>query len=340
MASGYSDLSEIRKDRTAYGLHQKPPKINLLNEKPRRESLIEQQLTSNIVRPTFSQINNQQQQQFASNQQAVNSRSHEFVLNSGQHHGNSAQYLNRPSTSSFVDLQPPSSSGYNVNYNTHRGVDHPYGKTMTETVQVTRTTTTNPSRDYSDLARELAEKEEKLKREMAYLNQQLSPWSRPPQIREPRREPEPRKSRSEQRWLKECPSGSSSRPASRASSTRSNTEADLMEKAAKLLQDVEELEKKPLKTQQILIESGATSRASQKSTSPVQDVSSIHTAIIKVPTTEIDNKSPLPFAYDNFSTLGIRGNIASVGAAPPETPYAPIFPLIKRTPSPREKRRN
>lgn len=109
-----------------------------------------------------------------------------------------------------------------------------------------------------------------------------------------------------------------------------------MEKASKLLQDVEELERKPLNTQQILIESGAR-RSMDRDQGPVS--SSIHTAIIKVPKNEPDNKSPLPFAFDNFSTLGVRGNIASVGAAEPEKPYPPIFPTIKRTPSPTTNRR-
>lgn len=174
-----------------------------------------------------------------------------------------------------------------------------------------------------------------MRREMAYLNQQMSPWARPRQIRAPRQEPEPRTARNQQRWVKECPSPSrsTSRPTSRASSTRSITEIDLMEKTAKLLQDADEIEKKPLKTQEILIENGVRGRDSSKSPTS-EGVSSIHTAIIKVPKQEIDNKSPLPFAYDNFSTLGVRGNIASVGAAPPETPYPPIFPVVKRTPSP------
>lgn len=112
-----------------------------------------------------------------------------------------------------------------------------------------------------------------------------------------------------------------------------------MEKAAKLLQDVEELEKKPYNSQKVLIESGASSRASsEKPKNPMEDVSSIHTAIIKVPKRETDNKSPLPFSYDNFSTLGVRGNIASVGATEPEKPYAPIFPVIRRNMSPSSKR--
>lgn len=95
-----------------------------------------------------------------------------------------------------------------------------------------------------------------LKRELAYMNQHKSPWSRPRQIREPRREPQKGIIRRDQKWSKECPSAPVSRPTSRASSTRSTTEEDLLKRVEGLLQDVEEIEKKPLKQQQILIESG------------------------------------------------------------------------------------
>lgn len=359
MASGYSDLSEIRKDRGVYGLHQKPAKINLLNEKPRRESLIEQQLTSSIVRPTlYDQVNYQHEQQ-SSYGQAQEQR---FNMagpsrqqpNYGEDTRSLPQHQKQQLTSPFV-MCPGGTSTSSYSYSSGPG------QTTTVTTKVTRkliaenrpasapmrepppipqpmvtqrtsvNIDNNNNTTYTELVNDLAEKQAKLRREMAYLNQQLSPWARPPQIREPRREP--RAVRSEQRWVKECPSGSSSRPNSRASSTRSTTELDLMEKADRLLKDVEELEKKPLKTQQILIESGAQPRSSSSPGSST-GVSGIHTAIIKVPVTEIDNKSPLPFAFDNFSTLGVRGNIASVGAAPPETPYPPIFPTMKRTPSP------
>lgn len=361
MASGYSDLSEIRKDaNSVYGMHQKPPKINLLNEKPRRESLIEQQLTSTIVRPNFGQ----QQQPMAAQYGAFGPSQQQQLLQQpmqqqssfgSQDFNRSQQWPNYTSSNSSAHYATASTTQNDFNSSQQRhqqlqpqpgpssAMGHPNVSfagppgTRTVTIKTTATTTSEPSRAYSNLVHELAEKEAKLKREMAYMNQQLSPWARPRQIREPRREPEPLSARSDQRWVRECPSSPSSRPNSRASSTRSTTEADLMEKAAKLLQDVEEMEKKPLKTQQILIESGA--RSTQSVSPPVREVSSIHTAIIKVPREEVDNKSPLPFAFDNFSTLGIRGNIASVGAAPPERPYAPIFPIVKRTPSPAEGRR-
>lgn len=204
---------------------------------------------------------------------------------------------------------------------------------QTVTTCVKTTTTQNQLLDpvYTSLVSELEEKDAKLRREVAYMNLHSNPWSRPRQIREPRKEPAPKVVRNDQRWVREVPSSPASRPTSRASSTRSNTEADLMEKAAQLLRDAEDLEKKPLKTQELLIESGARTSRSSQSVSPLPGTSSIHTAVIKVPKREVNNKSPLPFAYDNFSTLGVRGNIASVGATEPEKPYAPIFPIVKRS---------
>lgn len=350
MASGYSDLSEIRKDGRAYGLDHKPAKINLLDEKPRRESVIEQQLSGTIVRPLFNQpvggnlqfqrVNQHQQNTLGSQQVNYNQGSQNFATNQqfqpvgGGWNINYNDTLPSVSTANHYNILQspgPSGSGSRVSGGSNTNV-----RTITTTVKTTNTQSKEPSPVYTELVQDLAEKEYKLKRELAYINQHLSPWARPRQIREPRREPPPRYVRNDQRWIRECPSTPSSRPTSRASSTRSNTEADLMEKAAKLLQDAEEIEKKPLKTQQILIESGARGqRSTSGSLSPQQqDASSVHTAIIKVPVGEVDNKSPLPFAYDNFSTLGVRGNIASVGAAEPDKPYAPIFPIVKRTPSP------
>lgn len=265
MASGYSDLSEIRKDTSSYAAYHKPPKINLLNEKPRRESLVEQQLSTAIVRPTFDyELSLNQQQQVSS----INLQHQQVNLHTQPHqvHSNGSQHYEVS-----TDLQ--------------------------------------------------------------------SPWSRPRVIREPRREPAPGSIRRDPKWIKEYPATPPSRPTSRASSTRSTTEADVLEKAAKLLQDAEELERKPLNTQRILIEAGARGgKQSPTSSARQQEINSIHTAVIKVPNYEVDNKSPLPFAYDNFSTLGVRGNIASVGAAEPESPYPPIFPQIKRTPSPTNRR--
>lgn len=376
MASGYSDLSEIRKGDRTRGSYSKPPKINLLDEKPRRESLVEQQLTTTIVRPSFGayQFNidsgHQQQVGTTSTQSPQNHSLYEqpSSYNTGQQYQRSHEspspynststktsYALVDNNSGYIQTQPGSSRGDSFSQKNM----FPIGsKTVTTTTTTIRNTSDmsmplkyqqqqlfQPRQyavSYTELEADLVEKEEKLKREIAYLNQHQSPWSRPRQIREPRKEAAA-KIRKDSKWVKEYPTASapSSRPTSRASSTRSNTEQELIEKAAKLLQDAEEIERKQLNTQQILVESGASSvRRGQPSRSPShENVGSVHTAIIKVPKGEINNKSPLPFAYDNFSTLGVRGNIASVGAAEPESPYPPIFPMIKKTPSPTPRHR-
>lgn len=314
MASGYSDLSEIRRDNGAYAQSHKPPKINLLNERPRRESAVERQLGCNLARTIIGEPTQQVQQQ-------VN---YDLDLEYGRGSQSYAQ------------------DGFVSPIGRETGSGGPSSRVVRDTGQEPRPggSIGQPSnRDpVQALADELAQKEARIRREIAYMNQhQMNPWARPPQIRQPRQEPKCAPAKGQQRWVKECPmSPSLSRPSSRASSTRSNTEADLLEKTAKLLQDAEEIEHKQIKTQEILIESGV--RHKEQSQSPVESVSNVHTAVIKVPNKEVDNKSPLPFAYDNFSTLGIRGNIASVGAAPPESPYPPIFPVVKRTPSPANRR--
>lgn len=317
MASGYSDLSEIRKNRT-YAQYHRPAKINLLNERPRRESLIEQQLATNLTRPDISSSVDQSSESWFQG-------SHQQPATSG------ADYSRSPS----AGLGAPSI--YNATSSNTQGTRARETGTSSSLYggnQFRGPASSLLGQSLVELESDLAQKEARLKREIAHLNQQLSPWARPRQIREPRREPEPRSSRSQQRWIKECPSPSpSSRPTSRASSTKSNVEAELLDKASKLVQTAEELERKPLKTQMILIEDGARRRM-QSPTQTQPSISSVHTAVIKVPNHEVDNKSPLPVAFDNFSTLGVRGNLASLGAAPPESPYPPIFPVVKRTPSP------
>lgn len=308
MASGFSDLSEIQKASRTYGTHHKPPKIDLLNEQPRRDSIIEQQLSGSIIRP-----------EAPSNSQLEGSKSYIYP--------------------SMADTQLDATGGLFADSGTSAGFDHcreyqmesnKNRNTLTDRgilLSHVQSTSQSQLNKIENLEAELASKEAALKREIAYMNLHHNPWSRPKQIREPRKEPQARIMRTNQRWLKECPSPSTSRPTSRASSTKTTTEADLLEKTSRLLQEVEEIEKKPLNQQQILIEGGI-----RKVSSPVSETpSSVHTAIIKVPKREVNNKSPLPFSYDNFSTLGVRGNIASVGAAEPDTPYPPIFPTIKRT---------
>lgn len=331
MASGYSDLSEIRKSGNAYGTYPKPPKINLINEEPRRESVIEQQLRSTIIRPVFSHQSNNQQQVDHREQQVFTNRSQGNSQNFGIKNNS---YSSTTSNAANVWNNPvPSGSGFR----SMNVVQQPSSRTINTTI--VKTSSNSDGRlTYESLESDLAAKEAKLKKEMAYLNQYQNPWSRPMQIREPRREHSGGVIRRDPKWIRECPSSPSSRPTSRASSTRSTTEADLLEKAAQLLKDVEELERKPLNKQQILIETGGRIRQQENPSNYGQNVNSVQTAVIKVPSGEINNKSPLPFAFDNFSTLGVRGNIASFGAAEPDTPYPPIFPTIKRTPSPANRR--
>lgn len=328
MASGYSDLSEIQKGTRTYGVHQKPPKINLINERPRRESLLDQHLSSAIVRPL----------------PPYNQPESAPYNNSNTQHGSQLYTTVRVTNNTANDLTGSSSGLYptasTTRYNYVSSGGESYSGHQVGSSRVASGSKPDPVRDefpdFASLEAELAAKEVALKREIASHNQYNSPWSRPRQIREPRREPQASVRRNDQRWVKECPTPPTSRPTSRASSTRSTTEADLMEKAAKLLQDVEEMEKKPLNEQQIVIEGGI--RKPESVNSARVGPSSVHTAIITVPRREINNKSPLPFSYDNFSTLGVRGNIASVGAAEPDKPYPPIFPTIKRTPSPMDRR--
>lgn len=143
------------------------------------------------------------------------------------------------------------------------------------------------------------------------------------------------------------------------------TSADLLEKEAKLLREIEEIESKPYNPQTMVIEreqwysypeGRSGSRQTMDSKRRVRDFcsmppgmsqdrhehhssnmdssptpGSIHTTIIRSPKREIDNKSPLPFAFDNFSTKGVRGNIASAGAVEPDRPRPPIYPIFKRT---------
>lgn len=167
----------------------------------------------------------------------------------------------------------------------------------------------------------------------------------------------------------------SPRSNSRASSTKS-TSADLMDKEAKLLHEIEEMEKKPYNPQRMVVEreqwfeypeGRPYDRQLTDSKRRVKDFCSLpshmynnrgthiheenlpvcrspqpegnmRTTIIRSSKREIDNKSPLPFAFDNFSTKGVRGNIASVGAIEPDRPRAPIYPIMKRSPSPNMSR--
>lgn len=341
MTSGFSDMSEIRKNSQGqFSAYPKPPKIDLLQERPRRESL-DHQLTTTIVRPSFSgQSTSQRSQYIQNNTQQVNrSQALDDILDEVERLQCTSRQTNNPTirsqtvtTTSTYRSMGSNSVGPSSNNSALRQPTN-YHRPKTPTNLSSTKTFEEP---LLDVVHELTEKETNLRREIAYMNQYKNQWSLPRPTHKPRREPPPRQSRGRQSaWIKECPSGPTSRPTSRASSTRStNTEADLMEKAAQLLEAAQELERQPLKQQAIVINHGKEPRPSP---SPVPGLGDEHIALINVPDKEVDNKSPLPFSYDNFSTLGVRGNIASVGAAEPDSPYPPIFPVIKRTPSPTKR---
>lgn len=244
-------------------------------------------------------------------------------------------------------------------------------------VQVmTKTTTTTTSNKTSNilndciknnaanLAAELAQKEAKLMAEINALHQRpYTPYATPAKI------DLTTEGRKLQQQQEHAPSP---RPQSRA------TSADFLDKEAKLLHEIDEIERKPFNPQTMVVEREQwfehpqgrpyerqltdskrrirdfcslpsymyegqdrhihednlplTAAGGRPSSSAA--ASSIHTTIIRSPRREVDNKSPLPFAFDNFTTKGVRGNIASVGAIEPDRPRPPIYPIVKRSPTP------
>lgn len=124
-------------------------------------------------------------------------------------------------------------------------------------------------------------------------------------------------------------------PSPRPNSRCASVVSDLLEKEAKLMQEIEEIERKPYNPQTMVVVLKPPSSTSPTPSSTGQP-GTIHTTIIRSPRgrDEIDNRSPLPIAFDNLSTKGVRGNIASIGAIEPDRPRPPIYPIMKRSPSP------
>lgn len=279
-------------ERRRFASYPLPPMISLESEQPRRESLIEQQLDSKIQTVTVT---------------TVREDSQSYAGNTLQHNLQQQQQL--PQQQQQQQPQVLLNSGK-----------------ITEEIGTERNTNmVNAMRanNATILASELAEKEVKLMDEINALHQRpYNYYPVPPKID---------LSDEHRNNQIQCQNSPSPRPFSRASSTRSaNTIEDLLEKEAKLMQEIEEMERKPFNPQRMIVD------RQQMHKEPSNDVSprSLHTAIIKKPSREIDNKSPLPFAFDNFSTKGVRGNIATVGAVEPERPRPPIYPIVRRTPSP------
>lgn len=331
-------------DGRVFASYPMPAKIDLLKEAPRRESLVEQQLERQIgssLGPPRIEIS---QENFQST-----------------HEDKTAQ-LNYPQQSAInrqVQVQHLSQTQGQVIQGPSRI------ETMTANANKQSTIGSKNLNNAAILASELAAKEAKLMAEITAFHQRpYSPFQVPDKI----------DLTSEQREVqKQYQNAPSPRPHSRTSSSRC-TSADLLDKEAKLLQEIEEIGRKPFNPQTMVVEreqwyeypeGRPNDRQLTDSRRRIRDFCSLpqgmypgegihvhednlpvsslgssghannmHTTIIRSPRREIDNKSPLPFAFDNFTTKGVRGNIASVGAIEPDRPRPPIYPIIKRTPSP------
>lgn len=331
-------------DGRVFASYPMPPKINLSNEQPRRESLLESQLQQNIG-------------------------NHVAISLGPNDHNNMNQYQ-----TSTLSQGSPNSVDRNSRTTTTITTSTVTTTKSAESPLQNVTNQRNESPKASQLTMELAQKEARLMADIkAFQVRPYSPYQVPPKID---------LSSEHTAILTQAQNSPTPRPYSQASSTRSSTiEADLLDKEAKLMRDIEELERKPFNPQQMVLEKEEwyeypkgrpEERQLAESKRRVRDFcnlpedlyrnqqahiyednlpistlrgrsagpspSSIRTAIIRQPKREIDNKSPLPFAFDNFTTKGVRGNIATVGAVEPDRPRAPIYPIMKRSPTPNHAR--
>lgn len=414
-----------RPDSRVFASYPMPAKIDLINERPRRESQVERQLEDrigqisplapldNVPRITVTEQQNtsittgntsfgQQQQHYQEQQSWPEISDHQIL----EHQTRGRHQEDRPTSRCEVketriiinQHSAPITTGDNFERERHfghhqsvRAIDESSFKQQSSVLNQEhqqassnhQTTTTNnsPSQQLPSLnmalnrtisnnkavlAAELAEKEAKLLREISALHQRpYSPYQTPAKI-----------DLTSEQWNSQQQSRNApdpaSRPNSRASNKSINTGQDLLEKEARLLREIEEIESKPYNPQTMIVEreqwfeypeNRPQERHLTESKRRVRDFcsmppglcqdrhiheenlhprpgqvtatpESIHTTIIRSPKREIDNKSPLPFAFDNFTTKGVRGNIASVGAVEPDRPRPPIFPIVKRSPSP------
>lgn len=294
-------------DKRIFAAYPLPPKINLLEGKPRRESVIERQLNSLI---------------------------------------GSQSPIGNDDTSNFDDVDDIGA----------------YISAPTQLTNKQKTSSTNNQRNKQtssrtpELLNEFLTTEAKLLKEIEALqgrplSSPLTSWGRMPGMPDrpkSRQEPPPHPKKA-----LGAPAGGRpldfGRPTSRSSSRLSNksstsTSEELRLKEAKLLADIEDIERKEFKPQTMVLGAKINEQAQNNSTlktsspllyrnsSPTSKGSkdSVYTTILTVPAREVDNKSPLPFAYDNFSTKGVHGNIASFGAVEPDNPYPPIYPIMKK----------
>lgn len=326
-----------RPDSRVFVSYPMPPKIDYSNEQPRRESLLASQLDQKIV--THMHESQAIGQQMMNSQQPIITVNQQSSIMSPNQSRQTTEITTRTTTTTTTN-----------------------GLKAAPSVSQTQA---SPSPNSAILARELAQKEAKLMADIqAFHARPYSPYQSPPKI----------DLASEQTAiLTQAQNSPSPRPFSQASSSGSlNIEADLLDKEAKLMKDIEEIERKPFNPQKMVLEredwyeypeGRPNERHLTESRRRVRDFctlpegmynnqqahfhdeqirghsagpspESIHTAIIRKPKREIDNKSPLPFAFDNLTTKGVRGNIASVGAVEPDRPRAPIYPIVRRTPTP------
>lgn len=375
-------------DSRVFASYPMPAKIDLINERPRRESLLEQQLDTTINQPQVPkiEISSQHNQQLNNswdmpqNHQALNTTNQQNRQHNTEyyyHHSMAPQNPTHENSDRRHQEQQMFQQQSNQQTQNQANKMVSPSRTPTEAPNSTSTTATSTttttifktqqlSKNAAIFAAELAAKEAKLMAEITALHDRpYSPFQVPEKI-----DLASGQHVSQQQYQNAL----SPRPTSRASSTRS-TSADLMDKEAKLLQEIEEMERKPFNPQTMVVEreqwfeypkdkpydkhlvdskrrikdfcslpshrypkQGAYIHEENLTAStlgrPVSSAGSIHTTIIRSPVREVDNKSPLPFAFDNFSTKGVRGNLASVGAIEPDRPRPPIYPIIKRTPSP------
>jgi hypothetical protein len=409
-------MSSERPDSRIFASYPMPAKIDLINERPRRESQIERQLEDKIGQISASTPMENSVPKITVTEQ------YNTIVTTNTHNGFEQHHLQQPGwqeTRNMEHLEGHSPTNrreiketriiinqhsapivMNENFVERKEIksetdeNRQFDRQSTvysqqqqqqqqQTVNTHQTaTTTNQSssqqlpslnmalnktisNNKAILEAELAEKEAKLMKEISALHQRpYSPYQTPAKI-----------DLTSEQWISQQQHRNapqmSSRPNSRASN-KSNPAQDLLEKEAKLLKEIEEIESKPFNPQTMIVEreqwyeypenrphdrhlteskrrvrdfcsmppglcqdrhiheENLPPRPGQVSITP----ESIHTTIIRSPKREIDNKSPLPFAFDNFTTKGVRGNIASVGAVEPERPPPPIFPIVKRSPSP------
>lgn len=358
-------------DSRIFASYPMPAKIDLLQERPRRESLIEKQLEHKIGQQvTVPKIEITEQRTVIESQWTSSNQGP--VEESYRHQVNSTNYATNNNNNEVQQIKSSPIGGQQSQMVQQQN----FSITQNPSSSF-QTTTTNQARNIlndciknnaANLAAELAEKEAKLMAEINALHQRpYSPFQTPSKIDLTNEQ------RKQQQQYENAPPP---RPASRIYANA--TSADFLDKEAKLLQEIEEIEKKPFNPQTMVVEreqwyeypeGRPYERHLTDSKRRVRDFcslpshmyqgqdrhiheenllvnshgqspipSSIHTTIIRSSRREVDNKSPLPFAFDNFTTKGVRGNIASVGAIEPDRPRPPIYPIIKRSPSPKVAR--